>query len=515
LNLQVRLHDLLTTDELAAREDFRVGDALVSPSTRTVKIGAAKLDVEPRVMQVLVVLADAGGAVVTRETLFRRCWGSPAVTNDSLNRAIFGLRRVAAGCQGAFDVETIPRVGYRLTLLPVADEPEAAWRMSRRQIVACGSAALLLPAGWLAYRRVSPEASANAQLDAMIARSDQMVRNGAPPTAPIQLLEKAVKIAPEDARAWGRLALARYDMVEHAPPAQVTAAVAGTEDAARRALALDPRCADALCAMAQLPPYYGDWAAAERRMRAVLEIDSEHLPTRDALDFMLAGAGREHEGSRDRVAVAARDPLHVVYQFKLVYALWILGDVAGADRVADRALQLWPSHSAVWFARLWLLALTGRPERALAQIDDVAALPKLPQDTLKTVRAGVAAMASRRPQDVADATEAAVRMINKGPSEVISSTMLLMGLSAIDRLFDVADAYLLESGPLIASVQWRPGELSVKDQHRRKTNMFFLPPAEAMQAHPRFMPLMNAVGLVRYWDQMGVEPDFLRRRRGV
>src|SRR5215216_5022856 len=115
VNLETRDEDLLTTAELAARSDFGLGAAVVSPSTRKLRGPGGEVDVEPRVMQVLVVLADAEGAVVTRDALFRRCWGSPFVGDDSLNRSIATLRRIAEPvAPGLFDIETIPRTGYRL-----------------------------------------------------------------------------------------------------------------------------------------------------------------------------------------------------------------------------------------------------------------------------------------------------------------------------------------------------------------------------------------------------------------
>ena len=66
---------LLTTADIAARADFALGTVIVSPSTRLLQGPLGSVDVEPRVMQVLVVLSEAHGHVVTRETLFGRCWG--------------------------------------------------------------------------------------------------------------------------------------------------------------------------------------------------------------------------------------------------------------------------------------------------------------------------------------------------------------------------------------------------------------------------------------------------------
>lgn len=462
-------------------------------------------------MQVLVVLADAAGAVVTRDTLFRRCWGSPSVTDDSLNRAIASLRRIAASSAGSFEVETIPRTGYRLVVRATEPKAETVAPFSRRRAVAAGAATLLVGAGALGYAK-SRSKQDDPRVAELIASSDQMVRNGAPAERPVELLERAVALEPNSGPAWGRLALARCGLADHAPAAQVTKAVAATQDAARRALALNGRSSDALAALALLPPYYGDWAAAERRMKRVLALDPDHMPTRDALDFMYAAVGREHQGSVDRVRIAAIESMHVVHQFKLVYALWILGDVAAADRAADRALQLWPQNTAVWFARLWTFAFTGRAERALAHVNDAEASPKLPPGTTGNLRIAIEAMITRTARDLSEAVGSVLKMLANGPSESVSAVMLLAGLGEIDRAFEVAFAYLLERGPLMASVQWRPGQLSIADQHHRKTNMLFLPVANPMQADPRFMQLMGDIGLTRYWDTMKVEPDFLRRR---
>ena len=83
---------------------------------------------------------------------------------------------------------------------------------------------------------------------------------------------------------------------------------------------------------------------------------------------MHVAVGRAREGSRDRVVIAAREPLHAGFQFKLVYSYWILGDINAADRAADRALQLWPKQPGVWPRPPVDTCLHGRPDRALAQI---------------------------------------------------------------------------------------------------------------------------------------------------
>ena len=100
---------------LAEEEDFSLGPLRVRPSARQISIGDRTETVEPRVMQVLVVLARAAGQVVSRELLVDRCWGGRIVGDDAVNNAIVKVRALAGlSEQPAFEIETIPRVGYRL-----------------------------------------------------------------------------------------------------------------------------------------------------------------------------------------------------------------------------------------------------------------------------------------------------------------------------------------------------------------------------------------------------------------
>ena len=78
---------------LAHRPDLRLGAARISPSTRTLAGSDGSVIVEPRVMQVLLLLADVQGAVVTRAELIEHCWNGQIVGDDSINRAISELRR--------------------------------------------------------------------------------------------------------------------------------------------------------------------------------------------------------------------------------------------------------------------------------------------------------------------------------------------------------------------------------------------------------------------------------------
>ncbi|WP_348672961.1 transcriptional regulator, partial [uncultured Abyssibacter sp.] len=94
---------------------FRVGRWRADPSTNTLSDGDARVAVEPKVMDLLTLLASAPGEVFSRETLMALVWPGVVVGEDSLARAVSKLRRALGDrTQAPAYVETIPKRGYRL-----------------------------------------------------------------------------------------------------------------------------------------------------------------------------------------------------------------------------------------------------------------------------------------------------------------------------------------------------------------------------------------------------------------
>lgn len=112
---------------LADAPDFLLGGLTVRPSIRSVTAAEGEIRLEPRVMQVLVALAEAKGGTVSRDALVNSCWSGVVVGDDAVNRVIGRLRRLSGEVGEAFRVETIPRVGFRLVPVEnaVGDTPPA------------------------------------------------------------------------------------------------------------------------------------------------------------------------------------------------------------------------------------------------------------------------------------------------------------------------------------------------------------------------------------------------------
>jgi TolB-like protein/DNA-binding winged helix-turn-helix (wHTH) protein/tetratricopeptide (TPR) repeat protein len=94
---------------------FHVGPWLVEPNLNTISRNGTPVRVEPKVMEVLVCLAQHAGAPVSKQKLLQTVWPDTFVTEDVLTRSISELRRVFEDdVHEPRVIQTIPKRGYRL-----------------------------------------------------------------------------------------------------------------------------------------------------------------------------------------------------------------------------------------------------------------------------------------------------------------------------------------------------------------------------------------------------------------
>ncbi len=99
--------------DLAKTENFELGTLSVQPRLLSVSVESENVALEPRVMQVLVLLASNAGDVIDRDLMIEECWDGVIVGDDAIQRCIGRLRRLASQL-GGFEIQTIPKIGYRL-----------------------------------------------------------------------------------------------------------------------------------------------------------------------------------------------------------------------------------------------------------------------------------------------------------------------------------------------------------------------------------------------------------------
>lgn len=508
---------MLKLSDLALRPDLQLGPMLVSPSRRLVEGPGGHDHLEPLIMQVFLLLIDAGGKVVTRNDLFDQCWGGVIVGDDSLNRAILKVRRTGAHiAPGLFEIETIPRTGYRMTgeilgLIGGSLKAERRSPMSRRNaIVAGGAAAATIAAAggiWLASRPRS-----NPRFDALMARGDEAMRDGSAfeltkirtnqslPMA--DLYSQAVRLQPDNARAWGLLGYFRAGLADEAPPEQSGHLVASAQTAIQTALKLDPKEPNARVAMFLLEGRMLGWIERDRQLRDILATDPNNLLAMMELMPVLQAAGLTRESWYWNERILKISPLARGYLAVRAMKLWIVGRIQESDSVLDRLRGLWPDYQFGFWVRFITFALTDRPRAARAMLE---AAPERLWDPLfwKLV---LGALETHSAEAIATARQACFDIAKKSPISVNDAVMILCALGEKDAAFEVTEGFLLWRGKLVSTDQ-ADGQ-KMDDYSRRMTQWLFTPPCALMRSDARFLKLCEDFGLTAYWRYRGVKPDY-------
>ena len=504
---------MLKLGDLALRPDLQLGRMLVSPSRRLVEGPGGHSHLEPLIMQVFLLLLDAGGKVVTRNELFDQCWGGVIVGDDSLNRAIAKVRRTSAQvAPGLLEIETFPRTGYRLTgeileLLnqdPAANPVTPALPISRRRLVGGGAAAVAaLGAGgfWLFRSREDRE------FKELMDRGEDAQATSDPDSHPAEYFRKAVALRPNDAKAQGSLAYADAIRTDNGQPDQTRAALQEAESAAMAALALDPNEPNAQLARIILQSSSLDLAGTEDRLRRILGAYPDSINAMKQLWNLLQCVGR----SREALALVERSlaikPLASGSHYPRAQLLWITGHAAEADRVIARAMQYWPTHRFVRFARFIIFAFTDRPRAALAMIEKPETAPQnYSPEAIALWRVSLQALDQRTAASIATARRANLDAVEKDLRLTSQATMVMSALGELDTAFEIANAFFAVGGP---SESRRDAKLPVKSTAWRFAPWLFTPPIAPMRADPRFQSLVDGIGLCDYWKARKIKPDYL------
>jgi len=125
---------------------FKLGAWIVEPASGTLRRsdGEGVVHLAPKVMDLLLILVEHQGEVVTKEELISAVWPDTFVAETALTRSISELRHsLAKGSDETVYIETIPKRGYRL-LIEAEEFIEASEFGSRKSPWILASAALLV-----------------------------------------------------------------------------------------------------------------------------------------------------------------------------------------------------------------------------------------------------------------------------------------------------------------------------------------------------------------------------------
>nr|WP_236659774.1 winged helix-turn-helix domain-containing protein [Sphingopyxis lutea] len=454
---------------------------------------------EPRVVQVLVALADAKGAVLSREDLLQICWEGRIVGDDAINRAVAEVRKILLATGANFEVETIPRVGYRINSVDwqsqIVGKAQASGKtVSRRNLIVGGIAATVLVAGGsagLIYR------NRQVEINRLIERG-RVLRSSGIPDGQKQaevVFRQAIALDPQRADAWGWLAVVLPDPVAE-------------REAAQRALALDPREPNARTVIAYLQRDLDDWTKWEDALLGVLNDAPNSAVALDHVTLFYQGMGRCKDSLLANERVIKVEPFEPSHQARRALKYWIFGNVGDADKVANRALELWPHDPSVWNARMLIYACTNRAPAALALLDDKAVRPSdLKSPSIESWHAGLEAIASRTPQAIASAVEICTQTASLAPGLAANAIMLFSYLGELDAAYRVAEGLFEGRGTAVQQMRGAGINDIYSAPDWARTQFLFIPATDAFREDSRFPDLCQRLGHVAYWRRRGIWPD--------
>ena len=94
---------------------FYLSDQRIEPARCTILTAEGENRVEPRVMDVLILMVTHAGEVVTRDEFIKTIWNGTFVTDEVLSRCIYRLRQALGdNPRKPRFIETVSKRGYRL-----------------------------------------------------------------------------------------------------------------------------------------------------------------------------------------------------------------------------------------------------------------------------------------------------------------------------------------------------------------------------------------------------------------
>lgn len=486
-------------NQLAKRADFDLGNITVRPSLRTVEGPGGVHKGEPKVLQVLIALADARGKVLSRDDLLNQCWDGRIVGDDAINRAVAEVRRITAAAGADLTLETVPRVGYRLSGIdwpasPDRDAPNGQPRkLSRRGAMLGGTVLVGLVAASAAGIVYSQR---NAEIDALVERGRNLRasgRNGGDKRA-AALFREAIRRDPDRADAWGWLAVV----------SQGDAA----REAAEHAIRLDPREPNARTVLAFQRLDLEGWTRWEDELLAVLRDAPDNGPALGHLTLFYQGMGRCRDSLSTNERAIAAEPFYPPHHARRALKHWIFGNVAEADRVARQALRLWPRNPVVWNANMVIYAFTDRASAGLALLDNRLGHPAdLSETSAEAWRSTLIAVGSKASGDIAEAVRIHSAAAPLSPGLAANAIMALSHLGEVDACYRVAEGLFNSRGPLVQGARGKTLSDLYSGPAWGRTQFLFIPACTAMRNDGRFPDLCRRMGHVDYWRRRGIWPD--------
>ncbi len=373
------------------KRHFQLGTFRVEPTRNVVLLDDQSFSIEPRIMDVLCLLAETPGEVVARDDLISEIWNVQHGADESVTRAISVLRRTfrEAGVTEPY-IETVPKRGYRLAA-PVqyiaganpeigikndrassftekVDVTAVAFENSHVQVTPTQSNTLrfvglaIVAMGVLAFAVFSYK-NGNEQIPGVLSTGDavsaevsdssekleafrlyQEGRNllnkrGRNISHAIIKFEAAIELDPRFARAYAGLATAHLVSASYLrTPTEV--AHSRAREMAKKALELNDQLSEPDAVLAAIEGLRNNWSEALDYLDRAEQNDPNNTRVKQWYSEGLLNLGFADAGLEKIVAAVAIEPASGVLNHVAANAFTLVGDYESAIQYYERAQQL-------------------------------------------------------------------------------------------------------------------------------------------------------------------------------
>ena len=290
----------------------------------------------------------------------------------------------------------------------------------------------------------------------------------------IALLQEATRLDPNFARAWGKLAVALAVEPQYAG-ADWQTNWAAAEPAARRAIAIDSKSAEAYAALGYIDfsrRRYRDMVEPAQR---AIEIDPNDVTANFWLANQLAAMGRiaESETANDRALGA--DQANALFTFYKAMGRWDRGDKVTAVKLAKRTEALGSPLGGITLG--FVAAAEGDPDSGAESFSQGFGAFKsgFSKEELSVIFRGSYGDEAKR--------KAALAVIAAHPHDQFAGTLLLL-LGEPEQSFASFERDGIGLSDAYYTFLWQP------DAWSRKARQ-----------HPAFQGFAKRIGLVDYWKE--------------
>jgi DNA-binding winged helix-turn-helix (wHTH) protein len=317
---------------------FEFGDFVLTPGERLLLRGGEPVALTPKAFDVLVVLVNRSGHLVSKNELLHEVWPDTFVEEVNLTVHISALRKILDRDRyGGSMIQTVPTHGYRFAGAVMARDA--------------------------AMRRAFVDGNQDAYRSYLRGRFDWNQRSEAGLKRAIEHFQRTVEIDPSFAPAYSGLAdcHATLGYLSCLAPRE---AFPAARRHATKALELDGSLAEAHASLGFVKLYFDwDWTAAETEFQRAVALDPNYAASHEWYSIYLLAAGRPQDAFREIQLARRLDPLSMPVNSDLGFHYYYTGRYSEAVKQLKFVLELNEDFPP---ARLWL----GRAYQELGRLNE-------------------------------------------------------------------------------------------------------------------------------------------------